>query len=68
MRDQICHHASLYYSCSLTYAQAVHNFAEGGRMCVKQYGAHACNHAMELAQHAMRIAKHAVMTWREVAK
>jgi len=68
MRDQICHHASLYYSCSLTYAQAVHNFAEGGRMCVKQYGAHACNHAMELAQHAMRIAKHAVMTWKEVAK
>jgi len=68
MRDQICHHASLYYSCSLTYAQAVHNFAEGGRMCVKQYGAHACNHAMELAQHAMRIAKHGILTWKQVAK
>jgi hypothetical protein len=68
MKDQICHHASLYYSCSLTYAQAVHNFAEGGRMCVKQYGAHACNHAMELAQHAMRIAKHGILTWKQVAK
>jgi hypothetical protein len=68
MKDQICHHASLYYSCSLTYAQAVHNFAEGGRMCVKQYGAQACGHAMELAQHAMRIAKHGILTWKQVAK
>ena len=67
MRDQICHHAHLYYSCSLTYAQAVHNFAEGGRMCVKQYGAQACDHAMQMAQHSMKIAKHAILTWKKVA-
>jgi hypothetical protein len=64
MRDHICHHASLYYSCSLTYAQAVHNFAVGGKECLKQYGAQACDHAMAMAQHAMRIAKHGILTWK----
>jgi len=46
----ICHHAGLFYSCKLTYAQAVHNFTIGGIECVKQYGAHACDRAMHLAQ------------------
>ena len=64
MKDQICHQAGLYFSCKLTYAQAVHNFAEGGRMCVKQYGAHACNHAMAMAQHAMQTAKHGILIWK----
>jgi hypothetical protein len=47
----ICHHAHLYYSCTLSYAQAVHNFHEGGLMCVKEYGAKACAKAMAMAQH-----------------
>jgi len=50
---QICHHAGLFYSCKLSYAQAVHNFTVGGVECVKQYGAKACHHAMAMAQHQL---------------
>jgi len=53
----ICNHAHLYYSCSLTYKQAVHNFAIGGIECVKQYGAKACDHAMAMAQATLALIK-----------
>jgi len=62
--EHICHHSGLYYSCKLTYAQAVHNFAIGGMECIKQYGAKACNHAMAMAQHGFEALKNGVFNYK----